>query len=704
MTYMVIDLETAISNTVHGPSGVYPENDFYTCISKIQGKSTKLHHEKRGFSRKLPVDLEGIDVLIGHNIKFDLLYFWEDVQFQAFLARGGYVIDTQVMEYPLTGQRHKMSSLAELQEKYLGEKQKKDRISYLFSKKIGADKILNKRGIDRIQGLYNQYCYSDGESTEKIFLLQYAKAQKENMWDIIRMYCKDILVLAMMEHNGLPFDLELIKTKMQAAGLKGIGFLEEATSLVKEFWIGKHLPPFNIRSNDHLSAALYGGIVKNKVRLRDGEYKNGNPKFKLTEVETTVAGFGVKPKEEWKGKKEGVHLANKVVLKEITESGPGNAAQFCSLILESRLVNKLVNTYYPAYLERAIHGRVHPTYQNTQTITGRLSCTKPNLQNIPTGGVVEALIQPEKEGWVCCRIDYSQLEVYTLGYQSGCQRLINDIEAGLDLHSLSLAGAMGESYEKTHALTKTDKKFEKWRKTIGKPITFGIQYGAAVKTIAKNAEISEKQATEAVDNYYGKYPEIRSFFEGVREEIERSAVFSKKADVNKFERKILKHSRRFSGDIELLPIKDWDTDTTYHTAEYPRQTGYYRSLTGRKYSFDSDGSVRRGTVVSNFRQPIIQNYCNQGLAEDVQCASGVSLLPYLLENKDKVELVNEIHDCKDFLICKDALQEVVNELQYHMTIGYKKVMKEILGINFELDLKVDVEIGNNFGELFLWEK
>lgn len=699
---MVVDLETSISDTIHGPSGVYPENDFYTWISKRQGEPVQLLHKMHGFKRKIPVSLEGIDVLVGHNIKFDLLYFWKDEQFQEFLARGGYVVDTQVLEYHLTGQRHKMSSLAELQEKYLGKKQKKDRISYLFSKGIGADKILQKRGIGRLISLFNQYCKSDGESTEQVFLMQYKRAQVEGMWDIIKMYCKDILVLTMMEINGLPFDLNKIRDKQYSGGQECIALLREATKLVAPFWTNEHLPEFNISSNDHLSVALYGGHLKTKIKMQQGFFKNGNPKYRLTEIEIPIEGFGVNPKEEWKGKKEGMYLANKMVLKEIAEQEEGAASKFCNLILQSRLINKLTNTYYPSYLAREIDGRVHPTYNNTQTITGRLSCTRPNLQNIPAGGVVESIIRPDKDGWFCCRIDYSQLEVYTLGYQSDCHRLINDIKEGLDLHSLSLAGALGEPYEKIIQLVQTDPHVEKLRKKVGKPITFGIQYGAAVKTIAENAEISQPQATKAVDGYYNRYPEIKQFFDQVQEYVQQSAVIAKKEDVNSFERKALKHGRRFSNYIELLPIKDWDSGDTIYRADYPRHVGYYRSITGRKYSYDADGSIRNGKVREQFRRPIIQNYCNQGFAEDIQCASGVSLFNFLLKNKDRVEMVNEIHDCKDFLIKKENAVEIIEKVVYHMTKGYKVVMKELLGLDLELTLSVDVEIGENFRDLKIY--
>lgn len=702
MTYMVVDLETSISDTIHGPSGVYPENDFYTWISKKQGESVQVLHKTQGFKRTIPISLEGVDVLIGHNIKFDLLYFWHDEQFQAFLARGGYVIDTQVIEYHLTGQRHRMSSLVELQEKYLGQKHKKDRISYLFSKGIGADKILQKRGIGRIVSLFNQYCKSDGESTEQVFLMQYKKAQIEGMWDIIKMYCKDILVLTMMEVNGLPFDLNKIRDKQYSGGQECIALLRGATKLVESFWTNEHLPDFNISSNDHLSVALYGGQLKVKVKMQQGFFKNGNPKFRVVELDIPIDGFGVKPKEEWKGKKEGMYLANKLVLKEIADKADGPASEFCQLILKSRLINKLTNTYYPSYLSREINGRVHPTYNNTQTITGRLSCTRPNLQNIPAGGVVESLIRPDKEGWLCCRIDYSQLEVYTLGYQSDCYRLIDDIKEGLDLHSLSLAGALGESYEKIVELVQTDPHVEKLRKKVGKPITFGIQYGAAVRTIAENAEISEKQAAKAVDGYYRRYPEIKQFFDHVQGYIQESSVIAKRQDVNKFERKILKHGRRFSGNVELLPIKDWDTGQTIHRNDYPRHVGYYRSITGRKYSYDSDGSIRNGRVREQFRRPIIQNYCNQGFAEDIQCASGISLFHYLLQNKGKVEMVNEIHDCKDFLFSKQYTVEILEQLVYHMTQGYKEVMKDLLGLTLDLNLLVDVEVGSNFRDLSIY--
>lgn len=739
---MVIDLETSISDTIHGPSGVYPKNDFYTFISKRQGEPVNVVHKREGFRRLIPVSLDGIKVIVGHNIKFDMLYFWKDPEFQKFLLRGGYCYDTQLAEYLLTGQRHKMSSLAELQYKYLGEVEKPSRISALFKKGIGADKILKHKRASRVQKLFHQYSLADGVMTERVFLEQYKKIKISGMWPIVKMYNKYLLALTMMEHNGMPFDLDKVEHKSREYNLAALEYLKEIREIVSPIW-PKKLPEFNPGSGDHLSAVFFGGELKIKEKVQQGYYKDGvgykikfkggrtvdkdegdltlkefktlvhdedgaelirysikgKPKYKLMELPIQVGGLRIKATDSLKTKKKGVYKTDKAVLQKIAQltSSPGRLA---TLILEMRALNKLASTYFPSYLERQIDGYVHPTYRNTQTITGRLSCINPNFQNIPKGGEVESLIAPLNKDWTCLAIDYSQLEVYILAYSAGCTKLIEDIENGLDQHCQSLSYAVGKSYSEVKELVSSSDEWANKRKKIGKPITFGIQYGASPATIAKNAGITKEEAEAVLERYYQEYPEIKQFFETIRQDIENSSTLCKKNDVNTLEQKVTKNGRRFKDGVELLPIKDWDTGDNSYRDDLPRHIGYFRSMTGRKYSYESDGSVGfDGGVREVFRQPIIQNYAIQGTAGDVQCASSVSMFESLLRHSDKIRLVNEIHDSKWFIVKKDYLESLIPAVVWHMEKGFKEVMKEILGIDFPSSLKVDVEVGPNFAEL-----
>lgn len=703
MTYMIIDLETSIADNIHGPSGVYPKNDFYSFIYKRPDEEVQVLHNKNGFKRRLPVSLDGVKVIIGHNIKFDLLYFWADKEFQDFLLRGGYVYDTQLGEYLLTGQRHKMSSLAELQEKYLGEIDKPNQISKLFKKGIGADQILKKDNIPLIHSTYNHYCRSDGIMTERVFLKQYQKIKTSGMWPIVKMYNHYLLALIMMEHNGMPFDLNKVESKSREYNLASLEYLKQIRELIDPIWSDR-LPEFNPGSGDHLSWILYGGTATISEREQQGYYKNGNPKFRKVDVQIDIKGFGIKKSDNLKAKKAGIYKADKTVLSKIAETD-NKAGKLASLILEMRALTKLASTYFPSYIERQIYGCVHPTYRNTQTITGRLSCTNPNFQNIPKGGEVESLISPLDDGWSCVQIDYSQLEVYILAYSSTCSKLIDDILNGKDQHCQSLSYATDKSYEEVKELVSESEEWANKRKKIGKPITFGIQYGASAGTISKNAGLTVKEAEQVLNRYYEEYPEIKDFFDMIRDSIENDRHLCYEQDVNSLERKQTKNGRRFNDmGQELLPLKDWDTGDNTYMQSFKRHVGYFKSLTGRLYSYESDGSLdSRGEPREVFRQPIIQNYAIQGTAGDVQCASSVSMFQSLLRHTDKIRLINEIHDSKWFLIKTKYLDALLPKVVWHMEHGFKEKMKEILGIEFPASLKVDVEVGPNFAELKPYE-
>lgn len=137
----VIDFETSIGTGVHKGLAKDPNNDFYTIIWGSHPDEVKIAHSAEGFKRDLGPASEVLsaDVVVGHNLPFDLSYIIHHWTAEARMPR---CWDTQIAEYLMTGQRHQYASLAELQSKYLGQKIKKDRISRLYAAGIGADKIV----------------------------------------------------------------------------------------------------------------------------------------------------------------------------------------------------------------------------------------------------------------------------------------------------------------------------------------------------------------------------------------------------------------------------------------------------------------------------------------------------------------------------------------------------------------------------------
>jgi hypothetical protein len=183
MIPLAFDLETSLGDKkLFGPSSKDLNNDFYSIQWATHPDDVQVRHMSEGFGRLVPVDfayeLNKATIIIGHNIAFDLGYIWHIPQWQAFMRRGGEIWCTAQAEYLMSGQRHKFPSLAELQEIYLGEKVKESRISYLFKKGIGPDKILTKRNkCTKLFSLYDKYCQGDVSTTLRIFKAQWLKAK-----------------------------------------------------------------------------------------------------------------------------------------------------------------------------------------------------------------------------------------------------------------------------------------------------------------------------------------------------------------------------------------------------------------------------------------------------------------------------------------------------------------------------------------------
>lgn len=308
MRIMSFDTETSIGHTVHSSTFRDPNNDIYTQIWGWSEDNVEVLHDQLGFNRELARDLGNIDLIIGHNLGFDLAYVWHDKALETFVLRGGKIFDTQVAEYLLTGQQHQFSSLAELQLKYLGEVEKPSRISTLYKHGIGADAIVNaQHRCPRMWKLYNHYCQTDGVTPIKIYRKQLELAESKGMLPIIELYNDYLLSIINMTVSGIKVDVIKCEKTLRDFNIKHIEYLEQAQNILKEYWKDPRLPVFNINSPDHKSAVLFGGDIKITEKEQIGEYKNGNPRFKNIEKHIRVDGFRVPTSISSPAKKLGLY-------------------------------------------------------------------------------------------------------------------------------------------------------------------------------------------------------------------------------------------------------------------------------------------------------------------------------------------------------------------------------------------------------------
>lgn len=439
MKLLSLDFETGISKTIHGSTFREPTNDIYTVIYADHPDRVVVEHNVDGFKRNIPngvvEKLVGTDYLIGHNIGFDLSYVFNNQDIKDYILRGGQIWDTQVAEYHLTGHQHKFSSLAELQLKYLGQTVKDSRISLLYKKGIGADKILaaNDR-CPRIYKAYENYCIGDGATPLLIFKEQYFRARKNGTLPIIQLYNSYLLSLVNMSTTGIKIDLVKCEHTLKEFTLKALQYLEEAQNLVKVFWSDKRLPPFNINSPDHKSAVLFGGSIPVKVTKENGLYKNGNIRYSSIIEHVYVEGFKVPSSMSTPLKKDGLYNTSDATMHKISDKTTNyKLKEYCRLQKQAMMYKKVAKTYCKAFIDRNVNSRLYANFNNTLTETGRLSSSEPNLQNVSKknefGKVLHSMfIAPP--GWKCVQVDFCLVPETKVLTDDFIWKQIGDVEVG----------------------------------------------------------------------------------------------------------------------------------------------------------------------------------------------------------------------------------------------------------------------------------
>lgn len=383
MKPIVIDLETSLGGKIFGPDSRDPSNDYYTLIYGDHPDRVTIEHRAEGYGRTLPNNIfADCDLIVGHNLGFDLSYLWETPELITYLDNGGAVWDTALAEYLMSGQRHKYPSLKELQKLYLDQQIKEDRISYLFSKGVGAERIIAARKrCPMLFALYEKYCKGDGVSTLRVFAAQYRKAKEMGMLPILKAWMRGFLGLLEMENSGLQVNLDNCEQTLQSFRQQALENLAKATELVRDKW-DERLGEFNINSPKHKSAMLFGGEFKIKEKVQDGFFKNGNPKFKAVDAFITIEGFGL-PLSWTKGsKREGLYVTDDGVINEIGKRcTDATVLEYCRLQKEAMRFTKMASTYLEPFIKYSVDGVLKPRYNKTLTVTGRLSSSQPNMQN-----------------------------------------------------------------------------------------------------------------------------------------------------------------------------------------------------------------------------------------------------------------------------------------------------------------------------------
>ncbi|MGN0351764.1 MAG: DNA polymerase I [Roseburia sp.] len=187
-------------------------------------------------------------------------------------------------------------------------------------------------------------------------------------------------------------------------------------------------------------------------------------------------------------------------------------------ILEYRQLAKLKSTYADGlanYIEE--DGRIHTNFNQTITVTGRLSSTEPNLQNIPMrielGRMIRKTFLP-KEGYEFMDADYSQIELRVLAHMSGDEKLIEAYKEAQDIHRITASQVFHIPFDEVTDLQRRN----------AKAVNFGIVYGISSFGLSQDLSISKKEAQEYIERYFETYPKIKEFLDGLVEEAKETGV------------------------------------------------------------------------------------------------------------------------------------------------------------------------------------
>lgn len=570
----------------------------------------------------------------GHNFSFDLLYLYRTSPKMKDTLQSAKIWDTQLAEYILTGQRSKFSSLDELSIKY-GLPVKDSGLKAYFEAGVGSDKI----PLDEIV----PYLKQDVENTYAIAYKQWAKAVEQGQLELIYSQMEALHATSEMMYNGLHIDkpaLDTYTVEVVNEYVKVKLDLEElAAGLVED-----------INSPKQWSQCFFGGKKKIKVNKPVGMYKNGKVKMKLTEeVLTILPMVDYTPDPDKVSEKTGQISVDDDVLNDMLDHifNP-KAKTLIKSLLKYRELSKQLSTYVQGLSKHVIGDHIYGKLNHTATVTGRLSSTSPNLQNISNNPIKQIFTSRFENGYIV-EVDFSQLEVVALAHVTGDKQLISDIVNGGDIHSMLYKDMFGR------LPTKEERKPFKSR-------SFQLIYGAGAKAISKSAKCSLEEAKKFIDVFYNRYPQVADWHRGFAAIVEKDA----------------KHLVDSKGLLEK-----------FRTCVYTAETG--RRFVFTEYFNDSTWSPK----MYNFSPTELKNYPVQSLAtgDIVPLMLGV-LFRKFIHRKD-VLLVNTIHDSVMFDVTKEALVEFILDVQ-EVFQDTDKYFKETFKHPLALKLNASVSYGINW--------
>lgn len=744
MTYMVLDLETQTHEyKKRKGSRWHPDNYIVAAGWKVGGDASCSWWYNRERNTDPVTIPDNVKVLVGFNLKYDLLWLWDRPELRSFFKRGGWVWDCQYVEYLLHGQdpRYQYCSLTETAPRY-GGTAKIDEVAVLWDAGVQTSDIEEELLVDYLVGPADEGRNGgDIGNTEKIFLGQVKAAREAGMLTAIRSRMDGLCATTEMEFNGLKIDLDEARAQFKALRAERASLKDKLQQYVPELPDGLE---FKWGSGVHKSSLIFGGTVKYKKQSTYTDPKTGElARFKATEVHwlledgTTTPKLGGTPpdgcvrfksgKKQGQGKTKQVSVPGELKQKYCdfffefpgyTEAIPdwltkntdgvggpvfstsgdvisalaGRGVAFCDDLARYEQVQKELTTYFISdpdsngdvggMLTCVREGIINHKLNHVSTVTGRLSSSDPNLQNIPRKdkSQIKKLFVSRYDDGVMIEADYSQLEVVVQGLLSGDKQLCQDLRDRIDFHCKRVAA------QSKYSISYTDLKdivnneahpdHSKWKgiRTKAKEFSFQRAYGAGKWAIAASTGMKVEDVEDLIDVEERTYPGITAFNNSVAQTVEKCA-------------------------------------TKFRDPEHPHigfRRGYWKAPTGCVYTFRSyvaPDYLRDRGIEESFSPTEMKNYPIQGTGgEFVQGKCG-ELWRRFVETDNyngNAVLCNTVHDCVWVDSSVGVLDEVAQDVQRIME-GATEWFAQF-GMTIDVPFPVEVEYGPNMLELKHYKK
>lgn len=577
--YYAVDTETTSLNYMEaelvGISFALKENDaYYIPLGHDYPDAPEQLNRDWVLSELKPI-LEARDIKkIGQHIKYD-----KNVLANYGIELNGILCDTMLASYVLNSvaTRHDMNSLAL---KYLGH----NCISFETLAGKGAKQLtFNQIEVD----IASRYAAEDADVTLRLYLAlnKLLKEQQDLMSVLSDIEVPLSSILAKMEQTGVLIDSQMLGQQSQDLAKRIVELERQVHELAGE--------PFNLGSTKQLQHVLFD-------------------KMALPVVKKT-------PK--------GAPSTSEEVLQELALE-----YELPALIMQYRGLTKLKNTYTDKLPRMINHrtNRVHTSYHQAVTATGRLSSSDPNLQNIPIrtaeGRQVRQAFVPQP-GFKMVAADYSQIELRIMAHLSKDPGLLNAFSNGKDIHSATAAEVFSVPLEEVSVD----------HRRSAKAINFGLIYGMSAFGLSKQLHVSRIEAQTYIDTYFERYPGVLKYMEATR-----------------------------TG---------------------AKETGYVSTVFGRRLYLPeinaSNGLRRKGAERAAINAPM------QGTAADIIKKAMIDVAAWMdsLEKQDDIIMIMQVHDELVFEIREDKLDSYIPKIcevmEQAVKLDVPLIVEAGVGINWD---------------------